>query len=66
MKKLYYTIILTSLLFSCAKQSDVDCLNEKLQVIEKYDRLLDLASDDTAQYESIKRERDAALSKLDC
>jgi len=34
--------------------------------MEKYDRLIQLASDDPFQAASIQREKNAALSKLDC
>jgi hypothetical protein len=41
MKKLLLLILLASISISCAKQSDLDCLEEKLEIIEKYDRLID-------------------------
>ena len=51
---------------SCAKQSDIDCLTEKLNTIERYDNLIELANDDYVQQQNLIQEKRIALSKLDC
>jgi len=66
MKKILLIIILTSISFSCAKQSDVDCLTERLEIIEKFDRLIELANGDLETIASLKKQKNDKLALLDC
>jgi hypothetical protein len=66
MKKLILLTALALITISCAKQSDVDCLSEKLNTIERYDNLIELANDDSVQQQNLISEKRLALSKLDC
>ena len=67
MKKIYLAlIILLSLIqFSCSND-DNDCLKEKLEIIEKYDKLIELAESDPAQKAALEGEKKAKLKLLDC
>jgi len=52
---------------SCSdNDNDNDCLVEKLEIIEKYDRLIELAEGDEAQQDALIRNKNALLDRLDC
>ncbi len=65
--KLLFLFLLLLSIFSCSKSDDNnDCLDEKNAIIEKYDRLIDLAEGDEAQQAVLIRNKQAELDRLDC
>ena len=67
MKKvlLFATVVLSSFLFSCSNEYE-DCLIEKKEIIERFDELIDLASDDPDQRAALIQQRDDKLRLLGC
>jgi len=66
MRKIILIAIICLSLTSCEKDSDIDCLSEKKELIETYDKRLELAGDDLDTQKALYRELSAKLSRLDC
>ncbi|MDP3313776.1 hypothetical protein [Lutibacter sp.] len=65
MKKLLFLTAFVLLSISCAKQSDVDCLAEKLEIIEQFDRLIELSQDAEGRASLIRQKNDR-IANLNC
>ena len=53
-------------LFSCSNDDKVDCLAEKLEIIEKYDALILLEETNELNDELLERNKQIELEALDC
>ena len=65
MKKLILIILLILSILSCSNDDD-NCEVQRAEIIEKYERLIELAEGDEQQQQTLIRDRDVALRGLDC
>jgi hypothetical protein len=66
MKRLLILMSVFIVSFSCSNDDKVDCLAEKLEIIETFDRLIELAEGDDEQQRTLRRNKQNALDALDC
>jgi hypothetical protein len=59
-------LILLIISFSSCSNDDDNCQDERSEIIERYDRLIELAEGDDAQQEVLIRNKEEALEALDC
>ena len=65
MKKLILIILLTLSVLSCSNDDD-NCEEQRAEIIERFERLIELAEGDEQQQQILIRDRDLALRGLDC
>lgn len=65
MRKFILLILLTISFSSCSKDDD-NCQDKRAEIIERYDRLIELAEGDDAQQATLIRNKENELERLDC
>ncbi|MDE1206836.1 hypothetical protein [Tenacibaculum larymnensis] len=66
--KYNYLVLIMTLCFSfvsCSNDEN-DCLSEKTEIIEKFNKLIELAEGDEAQQKALIQQRDDKLKSLNC
>jgi hypothetical protein len=64
-KYLIIIIILNFTLVSCSNEEN-NCLTEKNEIIERFNKLIELAEGDELQKRALIQQRDANIKKLGC
>ena len=65
MKKLILLFTFLFLTFSCSENEN-ECLNEKLEIIERFNKLIELAENDGAEKASLIKQRGDKIKLLGC
>ena len=60
---LFYLLLFS---ISSCSNNDNECLDKRVEIIEKYDKLIELAKGDEAEKAALIRNKNIELDRLDC